>query len=42
MVTRTVDTGSEERGHNMVAFAEAALVLIRDVLTGRVKLEKTV
>ena len=36
MVTRTIDTGNEERGYNMVAFAEAALVLIRDVLTGHV------
>ena len=35
VVTRTVDTGlGNDREANMVAFAEHALLLLRDVLTG--------
>ncbi|KAF9224946.1 hypothetical protein BS17DRAFT_779340 [Gyrodon lividus] len=37
---RIVDTGSVDRGHNMLAFTEASLLLIRDVLAGEVKFEK--
>jgi hypothetical protein len=38
--TRVVDTGLEVREKNMVAFAKASLELLRDVLTGEVKLEQ--
>jgi hypothetical protein len=37
--TRVVNTGVAEREKNMVVFAKAALVLLRDVLAGDVKLE---
>ncbi|KAG1764425.1 hypothetical protein EDD22DRAFT_451958 [Suillus occidentalis] len=37
--TRVVNTGVTEREKNMVAFAKAALMLLKDVLVGDVKLE---
>ncbi|KAG1764426.1 hypothetical protein EDD22DRAFT_883433 [Suillus occidentalis] len=37
--TRVVNTGVAEREKNMVAFAKAALMLLRDVLAGDIKLE---
>jgi nicotinamide mononucleotide (NMN) deamidase PncC len=38
VVTREVVTGSDDREANMVAFAEAGLVFIRDVLKGDVSI----
>ncbi|KAF8843535.1 competence/damage-inducible CinA family protein, partial [Paxillus ammoniavirescens] len=40
VATRVVDTGSVDRAFNMLAFTEASLLLIRDVLAGEVKLEE--
>ncbi|KAG2136576.1 uncharacterized protein EDB93DRAFT_775376 [Suillus bovinus] len=39
-VTRVVNTGVADREKNMMAFTKAALVLLRDVLAGDVKLEQ--
>ncbi|KAF5862862.1 hypothetical protein ETB97_011102 [Aspergillus alliaceus] len=36
--TREVETGSDDRGRNMVAFAEEGLKLLRDVLVGNANL----
>lgn len=38
--TRVVNTGVTDREKNMMAFTKAALVLLRDVLAGDVKLEQ--
>ncbi|KAG2362974.1 competence/damage-inducible CinA family protein [Suillus spraguei] len=38
--TRVVNTGVADREKNMMAFAKASLVLLRDVLAGDVKLEQ--
>lgn len=38
--TRVVNTGVTEREKNMVAFAKATLMFLRDVLAGDVKLER--
>ncbi|KAG1824100.1 hypothetical protein EV424DRAFT_1471975 [Suillus variegatus] len=38
--TRVVNTGVADREKNMMAFTKAALVLLRDVLAGDVKLEQ--
>ncbi|KAF8501360.1 competence/damage-inducible CinA family protein [Gautieria morchelliformis] len=38
VVTRDVSTGSDDREANMVAFAEAGLVFLRDVLKGDVSI----
>ena len=37
-VTREVETGKSERSENMVAFAQEALKLLRDVIKGDAKL----
>ena len=39
-VTRTVDTGIADRQTNMVRFAEEALRLLLDVLTGATTVDK--